>query len=1279
MLGMAEFAGLPGGPRVAAEVGETLSQILWDMVLKSDQAQLLRCVSRKGVTSKSYRALPNDEVRGTLGHRKVVGHSLLDVVDILRRQHLVTEREGCLCFDRLLFSPLTLARAVAEAGARDDLLRYYSMRAIRRRYCLPLSPRVAYYFRLLSDTVNGFAETRRAAVKHQGREGTSVSLPKEIIRDCERAVCSKSGAGSDRRQDESNLLSASVVRLVGAFFEACRTTGFLGWSTCADHLQMDAHEIDSEYLVSALFGVPTDVAGLDELFGGHGPILAESQIPAEDEDPLDLHRDQLGARVVVIAGDIGSGKSTLGLQFAHAVASIGGLATVVPLEQSPSEALYMLQTLSGRSGQRDYCIGTDMASETHALRGHTGTDGAVLINAPGEIPSGVPRFDFFMKGLTAWTRLPPPQPVNLLVVDPLNALGGEENGRLTSEQGVRAATHHLIESAKKNHANLVLVVEDDAKAEGQFGLAQNVADVVVRMAVKQRHSYSMRTIEIGKSRLQREQRGEHSFSIVPGQGIHVYPSAPSVLARTRFRRPLQPHLNSSVSFGFAALDAVLGTDSLFAGDVVLLHGASGSFKTHLGLHFLLHEDQVDRRQTSTAERRSLLFTARDSEEAVNFLIQDIDLNLGTDADVLDPRVEDDSGAHPAQRQRSRRLSPKAIKICMLPKGYVVPGRVLHLIENEVSLARAQGYAVSRVMVDNVEGWSASSPLIQDDATFGVTLTQLLRGLRVTSVLTLSSAETEHEASLGSVLAHNADCCVSFEPFQYRGIRRVALRVSKSRGMKHRRELYEIRRDGRALALQPTSSLLRINPADGSVRPLATRLLVHVESEGQLRYYESLRNVFSAAFTGTTRLDFQDPLYMSNAMRMGRWSAVDELQILQFDEFQLSLHRSSALTGGFDLRRFHRGDWDAALWGDIDEQLLARCSSRRASSGPPDEFNAIPFFRNPSFLVYRGDYPKYLNGFQDDWEALAAACDEWKEEEPFFDFPKTSPENLNSLFFEILLARLPLSGVAAPGECPLRAWLASERAVAAGLALRKLSAGSHLRGLVVRTNPSRRQLMAPFRVSPRAKVWRHWYTTYNQMVEDLSKSGESHVLETLRVSMLPGGISTAGEWYLGIPAYSAAADAGLEMIKLMTTREAEANRLRLGIGLPVRSAFYRAHKDRVSTNLSRSDDRAFLHNCVDRAFRRSDIGCYHQVSSTVADHLLQLLERPAVATEARLVLQKLLDSIDYIQGDRTSSGVMGAVCERCRSLLCRTNTDPPSQQQEEDANASAQVECAHPLR
>jgi hypothetical protein len=188
------------------------------------------------------------------------------------------------------------------------------------------------------------------------------------------------------------------------------------------------------------------------------------------------------------------------------------------------------------------------------------------------------------------------------------------------------------------------------------------------------------------------------------------------------------------------------------------------------------------------------------------------------------------------------------------------------------------------------------------------------------------------------------------------------------------------------------------------------------------------------------------------------------------------------------------------------------------------------------------------------------------------------------------------------------------------------------------------------------VWRHWYNTLNAYLA--AKSPEYR--HRIRVQPLFGTITTAGEWYLAIPAYSAAPEIGWNLIQLFTSTERELQRVYLGVGLPTRKAFYGldatgpglvAAKERrgVATLSPFFDlDLKVLQQLVIRAFRRSQFPCYLRFTDTISAHLKRILELPEPARGENR--KELYDQVDRIVNDLVANlaFVRGDYCGTCLS-------------------------------
>jgi hypothetical protein len=170
------------------------------------------------------------------------------------------------------------------------------------------------------------------------------------------------------------------------------------------------------------------------------------------------------------------------------------------------------------------------------------------------------------------------------------------------------------------------------------------------------------------------------------------------------------------------------------------------------------------------------------------------------------------------------------------------------------------------------------------------------------------------------------------------------------------------------------------------------------------------------------------------------------------------------------------------------------------------------------------------------------------------------------------------------------------------------------------------------------VWRHWYNTLNQYMAALPPEAR----DRLQIQPLFNQITTAGEWYLAMPAYSAAPEVGWDLIGLLTSNERELQRVYQGVGLPTRRAFYGLNQAEEPLHLVDQGrgvatvspffdmDSTVLRKLVTGAFRRSQFPCYQQLTTTISAHLQRILELPEPANDKSR--NKLYKDVDHIMDD-----------------------------------------------
>jgi KaiC/GvpD/RAD55 family RecA-like ATPase len=1037
-------------------------------------------------------------------------------------------------FLRSIANPLDLIRAVLRDARPDHELRYFAMKQIREHYDIFQSAAFAHRIHSLAANINGLIYKR-------SQQRVSWNVKGEILPVLESSL---------RHSDSS----AAICQ---CFLEISRCVNYIRLSWKPKSIEFIASLIDGEYMLSRLFGLPTRIKGLDELFGGGGIMLGYSHGgPQKDGDK------RMGGRAVVTVGPFGSAKSLLALQLAVEVARKGGAAWVMPLEQSAEECLYTLESMGCLQDDARFTVATTVPKAVSVCQNPEPEKGVLIL-----LRTVKESFEDFLIAFKGNVTLMDSYALRLIIVDPINAMTYNTNSDRAENRGRLLS---VFESVKQAGTNIWLVSEESHSQEPLLS-EQNIADTVIRLSSENRHGYSQRYIEITKSRMQREQRGKHAFTIGPGKGITIYPSSAAVRARLRMRSDRTT--KAPVKFGLPSLDEILGEPALYAGDVIVLQGPGGSFKTPVGLSFLLN---CDPKEKPGFGHRSLLVSARDDEQTVRHSLRQFRRAIERDKPPESIMPLDD------------------VNLAVIEGGYVKPGYVLQRIEDEFLSSRLNNRPIGRVMIDNIGHWGFSCPYIREDETFGDTLIELLRRHGVTSIITCGEPGSHPESVLQRSVLDNADCLIQFERVEFRGASRIMIRILKTRDMSHRRDYFELLSNSDSLEVKTVSSLVRIG-LGGSVSKIKLRLFLHSESDSQTVYNRSILRAVRSTLSEDARLEAENPIQANRALSLGVSSSVDELQVLQIDEFQLPRPESSAVD---ELNFFPESAFKQQLWNVIPR---IRHRAQRGKS-----HFAIPYYANVGLLAYRRGVP---SGSVRSWESLGRECEAWEADHPspdeiYFDFPMVSSENHNVLFLEILLwlagppAKVPDNSRSA---MVFRDWLTSEAALKANVIMNRLCR----RAFVARHEPSSLDISQkpPFRVNLRAHVWRHWYSTLNQMLSEMTPADRADIA----LVSLPGNVSVAGEWFMGVPRHSAAPDVGMRLIQLCTSPEAMIDRLMYGVGLPVQKSFYE-NQGGSGTSISPfiSLDAKLLLSTIENAFERSSFECYRRYASILAAHLRSVL-------------------------------------------------------------------------
>ncbi|MBV9497899.1 MAG: AAA family ATPase, partial [Acidobacteriaceae bacterium] len=288
--------------------------------------------------------------------------------------------------------------------------------------------------------------------------------------------------------------------------------------------------------------VKTGIAGLDDILSGGIPR----------------------GNVILLEGEIGTGKTTTGMEFIYRGASqFDEPGLIVVFEVSPDkltrDALQFGWDFRELERQGRLKI---VFTTREVLRQELQEADSVLLEEAAKM--GARRV--FMDGVA---RL----------------IGNNHNGNNNLTES-RSAFHVLTEGLARENLTAILAVEAST-LNGNGGVSlpeESIADTVIRLRMEDQQRAVNRSLEIVKSRGQHYQMGRHTFRIINGKGIRVY---------RRVQAPRTPHRERAaaydpktrVSTGIPGLDEMTN-GGYFIGSTTVVAGISGVGKSVMGLQYI---------------------------------------------------------------------------------------------------------------------------------------------------------------------------------------------------------------------------------------------------------------------------------------------------------------------------------------------------------------------------------------------------------------------------------------------------------------------------------------------------------------------------------------------------------------------------------------------------------------------------------------------------------------------------------------------------------------------
>jgi len=1028
-----------------------------------------------------------------------------------------------------------------------------------------------------------------------------------------------------------------------------------------------SEEIDCEYVLSVLFGFPLPNAGLNHLFGGGGIFFHDAPTGRSQQS------EDLPGRIVLVRGGFGSGKTSLGLSIAASIARSGGLAIYFALEFGAEQAMFSLQRLGFDTNGTRFRVfkddpegalehfsarkeinpkplldlmevapdmpGTIAADSSESRTPSDLTVGAIsIITVDPEDRSPI-RGNKLLNLVKLISELNVNAYPRLVVIDSLNAIRkdpsppetqvDEASERATSRAEVNEQPHdpivrrqvlQALQSASELGTNIVLMSEEDDLSWTSFG--EDISDTVIRLASPNDYGkprddlfgQTFRTINISKSRYQKEHPGSHPFKIIPGKGLQVFISTEARGAIDNWRSEI--HLGDA-DFGFSGIDKVL-EQSGKCGKVVFLEGKLGTFKTQFGICFL----------------QAAGYESPDSIGLfVSMRYDDVDIQKKVAYNFKDAsKPKNDSG-------ECRRISP--INTFRLPSGNVFPEEIFQALNGEFEKAKLSGKTIRRVLLDNPGEWEDLCPLLAQDPLFANTLMNYLRrrGVRILVTNRLIAAQNSR---LIRAFLEQVDTSIILDSRLLAGVSANTIRVARSPRMKHDPATYEIVQrtdDGNIthVDFRPLEAFAQFD-SNGRIVPTDVRILCRRQNYINKQYWNDVKSLITSSLASRVRFEETGSFSHRFAFELSKDSPFDSLSFVEIDEFELD-SACDALAESVNYR-------DPSCYIDRIASKLQRDQGRLSGK-------VVPFFDNRNCLLFDAsllseECLRELESPELTWEKLAEFRETYqgpeqiKSDRNFFSFPSRESENWNSLFISILFSKIDAE-IFAGKSLSFGELLADDNGKIARHTLEAskifydLVSPEFLKHSQIDTRSAARLYDA---ADPHSVVSFQWTTTLQQTLRYRKKLRvKSKGAQNLMVRTLPGNLSVSGEWYLGILQRSVAVPAGVKFLNYVSSAEADEDRVRLGVGLAVHKALIERDISCGEKKLSCSayDLDAFSQISASCRFvNRSALKEYRHASARLTSVLRQI---------ARVRVSPTTDFNQYFEG----------IWERFLEVIDRTNS------------------------
>jgi KaiC/GvpD/RAD55 family RecA-like ATPase len=459
--------------------------------------------------------------------------------------------------------------------------------------------------------------------------------------------------------------------------------------------------IDFSFLQTAIYGLQTDIPGLNFVFRGGL-----------------LPRPHLG-RSFIISGPAGSGKTLFALQLLTDIAAKGGAAVYFSFEEDYDSLLARMVTFNLLDDTKfDVIDGQRFPSRDLAAAGR-----GVLLLYTAELDKQVP----IVKAIEALATHAPSE-LRALAIDSVNAA---DMGASTDSLDFRLNVDRIVRSIDQgNFFGLILSEADDEK----FEVVPYLVDTVISLT--QSAGNGVRLLEIPKCRTQNMHRGPHPYHITERRGITIYPALASI--RDTIRQLVPGTLSERRAIPLPRnLGEGLGLPRINEKGSVLVTGGTNSGATLFGMQLLTEPRVYLDPHGGVVER------THSREAPDNLLVVTFNLSETKFAQTL--------RKNPVLFTRWQRSALRSVR-WFSPGEHLTGDQILTEIGAYILQGRRYGVPVERILFHEIHLAERLLPLLEEQPLFWPTVLQLLNTEGISSIFIAD----EDQFSNSSVLQSEVD-------------------------------------------------------------------------------------------------------------------------------------------------------------------------------------------------------------------------------------------------------------------------------------------------------------------------------------------------------------------------------------------------------------------------------------------------------------------------------------------------------------------------------------------